>query len=297
MATLARREFSENVLVLSSMGSPLLPCLEHLQESQGFSKGILLPPGGSESGRLTHDELEQVQLCGGENDDQWAEYWRLKQDSHLIANLWKPWHAEIHQAVEKRMRRFSRKNYPQWLKSIKEDPAREREFLSLAKADLDPFIGAIGKDNRRLADQPECAIFCLQKAAREVAAAELLQWQPPAEQARVHRWAVSFHEGCQRDTEKWPRDVRDELDEKCGLLRERGPQLAYPLIKPVAGSPHLRLRLDAAGGAYRIVFARERGNYLLLAGGKKGGFNDDRFYQDMKARATSRIREYSKRPG
>jgi hypothetical protein len=59
----------------------------------------------------------------------------------------------------------------------------------------------------------------------------------------------------------------------------------------------LRLRLDAAGGAYRIVFARERGNYFLLAGGKKGGFTDDRFYQDMKARATSRIREFSKRHG
>lgn len=297
MATLARREFSENVLVLSSKKSPLLPYLEHLQDSQGFSKGMILPPGESESGGLTHDELEQVQLCGGENDDQWAEYWRLKQDSHLIANLWKARYAEIHQAVGKRMRRFGRKNYPKWLKLLEENPARDQEFLSLAKTDLAPFIDAIKKDNRRLASEPDCARFCVQQAVREVATVERLQWRPPAEQARVHRWEVSFHEGCQRDTEKWPRDARDELHDKCELLRERGPQLTYPLVRPVAGSPFTRLRLYAAGGAYRIVFARgDRGNYLLLAGGKKGGSNDDRFYQDMKARATSRIREYSKHP-
>jgi hypothetical protein len=117
----------------------------------------------------------------------------------------------------------------------------------------------------------------------------------------VYRWVVNFHQGCQRDTEKWPRDVRDELGEKCDLLRERGSQLTSPLVKPLAGSSTSnlrRLRLRAAGGAYRIVFAQvEQGEFLLLAGGKKGGFNDDRFYQDMKATATRRIRGRSERGG
>jgi hypothetical protein len=198
------------------------------------------------------------------------------------------------------MRGFGRQNYPEWLKSLEEDPDREDEFLSLAKTDLEPFIDAIRKYNRRLASDKGCAPFCLQKAVREVAAVECSEWQPPAEQTRVHRWAVNLHEGCQRDTEKWPRDVRHELHEKCDLLRERGSQLAYPLVRPVAGSSHpslTRLRLNEAGGAYRIVFARDdHRNYLLLAGGKKGGFSDDRFYQAMKATATRRIREYSKRP-
>jgi hypothetical protein len=59
-ATLARRKFSANVLVLSTKESPLLPYLDDLQESRRFSKGLLLPPGESESGglRLTHGDLE-----------------------------------------------------------------------------------------------------------------------------------------------------------------------------------------------------------------------------------------------
>ena len=142
--------------------------------------------------------------------------------------------------------------------------------------------------------------LCLQKAVREVAAAERLQWQPPAEQARVHRWDVSFHEGCQRDTEKWPRDVRDGLHEKCSLLRERGPQLAYPLVTPVAGSADLsftRLRLYAAGGA---IASSSPGmivgtTFFWQVERREGPIT--MHYQDMKARATSRIRGYPKHPG
>ena len=48
MAALAHREYSANVLVLSTQESPLFSCLEHLQDSRGFSKGLLLPPGESE---------------------------------------------------------------------------------------------------------------------------------------------------------------------------------------------------------------------------------------------------------
>ncbi|MGA7235704.1 MAG: type II toxin-antitoxin system RelE/ParE family toxin [Bryobacteraceae bacterium] len=297
MATLARRKFSANVLVLSTKKSPLLPYLDDLQESRRFSKGLILPPGESESGglRLTHDFLESVQLSEGENDEQWDEYWRLKQDGLLIAERWQTWSAEIHQSVRKRMRRFGHRNYPEWLKSLEEDPDREKELLSLARTDLEPFIDAIRRDNRRLASEEGCARFCLQKAVREAAAAERSEWQPPAEQPRVRRWVVNLHKGCQRDTQKWPRELCDELLEKCDLLRERGPQLGPPLVKPVVGSddPNLRrLRLNEAGGAYRIVFDRcDDASYLLLAGGKKGGCSDVRFYQDMTAAAKRRIRE------
>ena len=86
--------------------------------------------------------------------------------------------------------------------------------------------------------------------------------------------------GAQRDTEKWPRDRRDELDEKCDLLREResaAPNFAYPWVDTSGegaadseSSHELRLH-GALGGRYGIVFARDdRGNYLLLAGGKEG---------------------------
>jgi len=298
MAALAHREYSANVLVLSTQESPLFSCLEHLQDSRGFSKGLLLPPGESETGGLTHDELEEVQLRGGNNEALWEEYRKLKGDSDQIATLWQTGSAEIHQAVQKRMRRYlGRKNYPTWLKSLAADPSREKGFLSLSKTDLGPFTDAIRKDNRRLASIPECARFCLEKAVREAAVAELSQLQPPAAQATVHRWAANFQKSFQRETEKWPCDVRDELREKCDLLRERGPQLTSPLVEPVAGSrnPSLtRLRLRGAGGAYRIFFARDDdGNYLLLAGGKKGGFSDDRFYRDMKETSTSRYRECS----
>jgi len=244
---------------------------------------------------LTHDELEDVQLRGSENDDLWKKYRTLKQDSDQIATLWQAWSAETRQALQKRMRRsFDGPNYPARLESLAADPGRGKGFLSLAKADLEPFIDAIRKDNRRLASIPECATFCLKKAVREAAAAELSQLQPPNAQATAHSWKVKLHGRFLLETEKWPPDVRDEFREKCDLLEERGSQLNSPLVKPVAGTSGPRLTRLRLGGGYRIIFARDGKNFFLLAGGKKRGLSDDRFYQGMKETATSRYRGSSK---
>lgn len=293
-AYLLRQEFSPNVLVLSSKASPLVSYMQFLQDRIGFAKGMLLPPGGSDPGGLTHDELEEFRLRGAENDVGWDEYRKLKQDGHLIETLWSRWRAEIHEAVQKRMPTFGETRYQKFLSCLEQDPAREPNFLTRAETDLRPFLDAIRRENKRLADNPECARFCLHRVVREVANAERSRICVPVQQNRVHRWVVGFHDGYRRDTENWPLDVRSELEEKYDLLRECGSDLAAPLVTALEGVANLklkRMRLYEGGGAYRIVFAHVRpGKILVLAGGKKGGLNDGRFYRDIKAIASSRMK-------
>lgn len=292
--SLFRQELSPNVLVLSSPTSPLASYMQLLKDEIGFAKGTLLPPDESEAGTLTHDELEQVQLRGSENDVAWCEYRTSKQDSHLIEALWDRWQAEIHEAIQKRMLAFDQARFSKLLSCLARDPAREQNFLTRAETDLRPFIEEIRRENRRLAATPECTRFCLHRAVREVANAECSRMFPPDQQPREHPWHVDVHQGCQRDTENWPLDVCDEIEEKCERLRECGPELTAPLVKSLEGddaSNLKRLKLSKAGGAYRIVFAHvEQKTFLLLAGGKKGGLNDRRFYRDLIATASKRIK-------
>ena len=298
LTALADREYSPYVLFLCNEKSPLVSHMRYLQDSKDILTELILPPDENESGGLTHSDLKAVRLCGPENEDKWREYELLKQDSEQLAALWKTRSDDIHQVLEKLLRSYSgRKNRPIWLKSLEATPASDERFLLQAKMGLRFFFDAIRKDNRRLADTPYCVTFCLEKAIREVAVAELSAPQSPQAQAPVYRWIVTFHRSFHSETEKWPRPVQDELIEEIQRLRERGPQLERPLVKSLVDghSPVVqRLRLDAAGGAWRVVFAREDdGSYLLLAGGKKSG-DGDKFYRDVKETARKRYREYSK---
>ncbi len=106
-------------------------------------------------------------------------------------------------------------------------------------------------------------------------------------------WEVVFHEEFEREFERLPESVQDELLAHARLLQQFGPQLGRPRADTLHGSRHTNmkeLRFDAADGVWRVAFAFDPGRRaVLLACGDKSGGSERRFYRQLIAKADVRF--------
>jgi hypothetical protein len=106
-------------------------------------------------------------------------------------------------------------------------------------------------------------------------------------------WEVVLHEEFEREFERLPESVQDELLAHARLLQQFGPQLGRPRADTLHGSRHTNmkeLRFDAADGVWRVAFAFDPGRRaVLLACGDKSGGSERRFYRQLIAKADVRF--------
>ena len=106
-------------------------------------------------------------------------------------------------------------------------------------------------------------------------------------------WEVLFHEEFEREFDRLPVSVQDELLAQARLLRQFGPQLGRPRADALHGSRHANmkeLRFDAADGVWRVAFAFDPSRKaVLLACGDKSGGSEKRFYRQLIAKADPRF--------
>ena len=86
-----------------------------------------------------------------------------------------------------------------------------------------------------------------------------------------------------------PKPVQDEVYAEGRLLEQFGPQLGRPQVDTLNGSRHANmkeLRLNAAGGEWRVAFAFDpvRRAMLFVAGDRSGG-SERRFYRELIRKA------------
>ena len=111
-------------------------------------------------------------------------------------------------------------------------------------------------------------------------------------------WEVIFHPEFHKEFMKFPEEIQDNLLAKARVLEYFGPQLGRPYVDTLFGSkyPNMKeLRLDIAGGAWRIAFAfdPERKAVMLIAG-DKAGKQQARFYMKLLMKADKRFEEHLK---
>ena len=106
-------------------------------------------------------------------------------------------------------------------------------------------------------------------------------------------WEVVFHEEFEREFDRLPESVQDELLAHAKLLEQFGPQLGRPRADTLSGSRHANmkeLRFDAADGVWRVAFAFDPSRRaVLLACGDKSGGSEKRFYRQLIAKADARL--------
>ena len=109
-------------------------------------------------------------------------------------------------------------------------------------------------------------------------------------------WKVTFEDEFDREFEKLPKAVQDELLASAKLLREFGPQLGRPHADTLDGSAFANmkeLRFGADDGVWRAAFAfdPQRAGILLVAG-DKSGVSGRRFYKTLIAKADKRYQAH-----
>jgi hypothetical protein len=114
-------------------------------------------------------------------------------------------------------------------------------------------------------------------------------------------WVVRLAEEFEQELLNLEREVRNKLAVSAKLLEAYGPQLGRPHVDTLKGAKHpnlKELRFEAAGGAWRVVFAFDpaRQGILLVAGDKSGG-SEDRFYKRLIATADARYARHLQRLG
>jgi hypothetical protein len=109
-------------------------------------------------------------------------------------------------------------------------------------------------------------------------------------------WVVIFHPEFDAQFQAMDEGLQDELLAHAMLLRDFGPNLGRPAVDTLKGSRHANmkeLRFAWEGGVWRIAFAFDpRRQSILLAGGDKGGVNQQRFYKRLIATADRRFDEH-----
>lgn len=107
---------------------------------------------------------------------------------------------------------------------------------------------------------------------------------------------VIFHPEFDAQFQTMDEALQDELLAHAMLLRDFGPNLGRPAVDTLKGSRHANmkeLRFAWEGGVWRIAFAFDpRRQSILLAGGDKGGVNQQRFYKRLIATADRRFDEH-----
>jgi hypothetical protein len=111
-------------------------------------------------------------------------------------------------------------------------------------------------------------------------------------------WNVLFHEAFYREFGDFCTDLQDEILAHARLLAEFGPNLGRPTADTLKGSHHSNmkeLRFSWAGQVWRVAFAFDPlRQAILLAGGDKGGANQNRFYRHLIRLADDRYDEHLK---
>jgi hypothetical protein len=114
-------------------------------------------------------------------------------------------------------------------------------------------------------------------------------------------WEVRFHEEFYKEFGTWSEVVQDAVLSALCKLRAFGPSLGRPSVDTLKGSgyPNMKeLRVDAAGGVWRIAFAFDpKRRAILLTGGNKTGASKDRFYSTLIRVADARYGQLLKSIG
>jgi hypothetical protein len=109
-------------------------------------------------------------------------------------------------------------------------------------------------------------------------------------------WQVAFDASFEREFQKLPEEIQDELLAHVRLLQVMGPRLARPRADTLNGSRYTNmkeLRFDAAGGVWRVAYAFDpRRQGILLVAGDKSGVSEDRFYKRLIEKADRRYGEH-----
>lgn len=106
-------------------------------------------------------------------------------------------------------------------------------------------------------------------------------------------WVVELGDEFELDFDSLQEGVRSEILALALVLQQFGPQLGRPRVDTLKGSSHANLkelRLDAAGGVWRVAFAFDpkRKAILLVAGDKSGG-SETKFYRELIRKADKRF--------
>ena len=111
-------------------------------------------------------------------------------------------------------------------------------------------------------------------------------------------WPVEFHDQFLPEFRQLPEVVRREIYAGIEVLRTFGPGLGRPNVDRLKGSKHpnmKELRVRVSDGVWRIAFAFDlRRTAILLAGGKKSGVSQDRFYRGLIEIADRRFDRHQK---
>ncbi len=98
-------------------------------------------------------------------------------------------------------------------------------------------------------------------------------------------WLVEFHEEFLPEFRRFSEVVRREIYAQIEVLATFGPRLGRPYVETLKGSKHSNmkeLRIRVADGTWRIAFAFDvKRKAILLAGGKKSGMSQDKFYRSL----------------
>ena len=109
----------------------------------------------------------------------------------------------------------------------------------------------------------------------------------------ILEWVVELDEQFERDFDRLPADVQDEILAHAQLLEKFGPGLGRPRVDKLQGSNYAsmkELRFETKGGVWRIAFAFDpRRKAVLLAGGSKSGTSEKRFYRQLIRLADQRF--------
>jgi hypothetical protein len=106
------------------------------------------------------------------------------------------------------------------------------------------------------------------------------------------RWTVILQDDFHDELGLLAEQVQDEMLAHANLLAQFGPHLGRPTVDTLKASRHpnmKELRLDCAGGVWRVAFAFDpKRQAILLVFGDKVGKDQRRFYKKLIAIADAR---------
>jgi hypothetical protein len=112
-------------------------------------------------------------------------------------------------------------------------------------------------------------------------------------------WDVEFGQEFDDEFDPLPAPVQDGILAGAQVLERRGPTASRPRVDTLKGSKHTNmkeLRVEAAGGTWRIAFAFDPDRKaILLVASDKAGVDQKRFYKTLIATADARYDRHLQR--
>jgi hypothetical protein len=106
-------------------------------------------------------------------------------------------------------------------------------------------------------------------------------------------WDVELGDDFERELDRLPESVQDEIIAHAQLLERFGPRLGRPRVDTLHGSSHTNmkeLRFEVHRGVWRVAFAFDpRRKAVLLVAGSKSGMSERRFYRQLIRKADQRF--------